>query len=138
MIKAKKTATSGKKTRKAATPRKATATKTTPGKSAVKAVPKKVTKPKSTTKPKAGTAKRKLKNYSPRSRYTSFKVGDRVQFRRIKNWESNAELEKIIGVVIDKIDDKKLGLKFIEVQFDLRESLPFVEDVIRIRRFVVK
>ena len=93
-------------------------------------------------RPKAKTASkkpvRKLKKYTPRSRYTSYKIGDRVQFGRIKNWEGDSVLEKIVGIVVDKIEDKELGLRFIEVQFNFRDYLPFAEDNLKTRRFVVK
>jgi len=141
--KKKQTATKTKKSGKAKTTkaRKVTAKKATRTTSKKKTT----TTRKATTKRKALPAKvttkpkrRKLKKYSPRSRYATFRVGDRLMFERIKNWDSDGELERVIGVVVRKIEDKALGLKFIEVQFDLREQLSFIEDSIRIRRFVVK
>lgn len=134
-----KTKKSGKvKTTKArkVTPKKTTRTtsekKTT---TALEAITKRKTPPaKVTTKPK----RRKLKKYSPRSRYATFRVGDRLMFERIKNWDGDGEIERVIGVVVRKIEDKALGFKFIEVQFDLREHMAYIEDNIRMRRFVVK
>lgn len=95
---------------------------------------KKVQPNKTRTKPKV----RKLKRYSPRSRYATFRTGDRLVFERIQNWDSDQVIENIVGIVVEKIDEKGLGLKFIEVQFDLRDLMPFLEDGIRLRRFVVK
>jgi len=100
--------------------------------------PKRAKPQKAAAKPARHIALKKLKKYSPRSRFSSYSIGDRVQFGRIKNWESELALEKIVGIVVDKIDDKQLGLKFIEVRFDLREYLPFAEQTFRTRRFVVK
>ena len=143
--KKKQTVTKTKKSVKAKTTkaRKVTAKKATMTKSKKKTT----TTRKATTKRKPPTAKvttkpkpkrRKLKKYSPRSRYATFRVGDRLMFERIMNWDGDGEIERIVGVVVRRIDDKALGLKFIEVQFDLREQLAFMEDSIRIRRFVVK
>jgi len=104
----------------------------------VREAPKRAKPAKVIAKPSRHAALKKLKKYSPRSRFSSYSVGDRVQFGRIKNWESELALEKIIGIVVDKIDDKQLGLRFIEVRFDLREYLPFAEQTLRTRRFIVK
>ena len=100
--------------------------------------PKRGKRLKALAEPVRRAVSKKLKKYSPRSRFASYKIGDRVQFTHIRNWEGELALEKIIGIVVDKIDDKHLDLKFIEVRFDLREFLPFTEQPLRTRRFVVK
>ncbi len=112
------------------------AVKKAPAKKAAvkKAVLKKVLPKATKAKPKV----RKLKKYSPRSRYATFRMGDRLVFDRIQNWDNEQVLENIVGVVVGKIEEKGLGLRFIEVQFDLRDLMPFLEDGLRLRRFVVK
>ena len=128
----KKTKTVLKAVKKAPVKR---AEKAPPKKTAVKmAVMKKVLPKATRVKPKV----RKLKKYSPRSRYATFRMGDRLVFDRIQNWDSEQVLENIVGVVVGKIEEKGLGLRFIEVQFDLRDLMPFLEDGLRLRRFVVK
>jgi len=143
MATAKKKQTALKAKKKIKTVSKAV--KKAPVKKAVKGSPKKKTTVIKTARkkvqPKMARSKpkvRKLKKYSPRSRYATFRTGDRLVFERIKNWDSDKVLENIVGVVVEKIEEKKLGLKFIEVQFDLRELMPFLENGIRLRRFVVK
>ena len=146
MAKAKKTAVRKKTAKtKAVSARKVTAAKAGKKKQTIKKSTKKAKagRPKAKGgRPKAKTASkkpvRKLKKYTPRSRYTSYKIGDRVQFGRIKNWEGDSVLEKIVGIVVDKIEDKELGLRFIEVQFNFRDYLPLAEDNLKTRRFVVK
>ncbi len=143
MATAKKKQTAVKAKRKTKTMPKAV--KKTSVKKVVKGPPKKKTAVKETTRKKVQPNKtrikpkvRKLKRYSPRSRYATFRVGDRLVFERIQNWDSDQIIENIVGIVVEKIDEKGLGLKFIEVQFDLRDLMPFLEDGIRLRRFVVK
>jgi hypothetical protein len=143
MATAKKKQTAVKAKKKTKTTPKAV--KKAPVKKVVKGAPKKKTALKKTARQKVQPKKtrikpkvRKLKKYSPRSRYATFRVGDRLVFERIQNWDSDQILENIVGIVVEKIEEKGLGLRFIEVQFDLRDLMPFLEDGLRLRRYVVK
>ena len=85
-----------------------------------------------------GARLKKAKKYSLRSRYATFRVGDRVSFDRIQNWEQETDIENVTGTVIDKIYDRENELKFIEVQFELDDEYIPGEKSLRVRRFVVK
>ncbi len=80
----------------------------------------------------------KIKKYSPRSRYATFRIGDRLAFNRIQNWQHGTDIENVVGTVVDKIFDKANDLKFIEVQFEMDDEYSPGDTILKLRRFVVK
>jgi hypothetical protein len=80
--------------------------------------------------------RRRARNYSIRSRLSSFQLGDEVIFERVRDWNDSSRLVEMRGTIIAIGSDPEIDVNYIEVQFELE---PFPGKVSRqIRRFTVK
>jgi len=80
--------------------------------------------------------RRRARNYSVRSRLSSFQLGDEVIFERVRDWNDNSRLVEMRGIIIAIGSDPEIDVNYIEVQFE-QETFP--GKVSReTRRFTVK
>lgn len=150
--KAKKTGkTDSTKTRKKTTPKRATAAKIKPKqektiKKTTRKLPAKKTstrqktvKPVTKKKAKASiteSKRRRARNYTVRSRLSSFKLGDDVIFKRVRDWNDSSKLVEMRGTVIALGSDPEIDVNYIEIQFEI-ENYPG-KITRQVRRFTVK
>ena len=71
-----------------------------------------------------------------RSRLSSFKLGDEVIFKRVRDWNDSSKLVEMRGTVIALGCDPEIDVNYIEVQIEI-ENYPG-KITRQVRRFTVK
>ena len=84
-----------------------------------------------------GTAtRRKPRIYSSRSSLNSFKIGDEVIFRAVRDWNDASKLVQMRGLLIAMGTDPENDVNYIEVQFEIEVPTGRIDK--QVRRFTVK